>query len=62
MQSGANFTHKVENSIPRGAIFFAVFKIDKKFCLGLFLAQKHVFDIFITPKPPKNEFQFLQKI
>ena len=41
---------------------FAVFKIDKKFCLGVFLAQKHEFDVFITLKPPKNEFfQFLQK-
>ena len=35
---------------------FAVSKIDKKFCLGVFLAQKHEFDVFITPKPPKNDF------
>ena len=37
-------------------LLFAVSKIDKKFCLGVFLAQKHEFDVFITPKAPKNEF------
>jgi hypothetical protein len=42
---------------------FAVSKIDKKFCLGVFLAQKHEFYVFITtPKPLKNDFsQFLCK-
>ena len=33
---------------------FAVSKIDKKFCLGVFLAQKHEFDVFITPKHLKQ--------
>ena len=35
---------------------FAVSKIDKKFCLGVFLAQKHEFDVFITPKPQEIRF------
>ena len=39
-----------------------MFKIDKKFCLGVFLAQKHEFDVFITPKPPKNDFFQIEKI
>jgi hypothetical protein len=39
-----------------------VSKIDKNFYLGVFLAQKHEFDVFITPKPLKNDFfQFLCK-
>ena len=35
---------------------FAVSKIDKKFCLGVFWAQKHEFDVFITPKPQEIRF------
>ena len=35
---------------------FAGSKIDKKFCLGVFLAQKHEFGVFITPKPQEIRF------
>jgi hypothetical protein len=35
---------------------FAVSKIDKKFCLGVFWAQKHEFEVFITPKPQEIRF------
>ena len=36
----------------------AVSKIDKKFCLGVFWAQKHEFEAFITPTPQEIRFFF----
>jgi hypothetical protein len=37
---------------------FAMSKIDKNFCLGVFLDQKHEFDVFITPTHLKKNIVF----
>jgi len=42
---------------------FAVSKIDKKFCLGVFLAQKHEFEVLLLQNLRKYDFfQFLCKV